>query len=273
MRSLRHRVVVITGSTNSIGTATAERLAWSGANLVLADGDEAALNRQRDYFSSAASQPLTVHTDVSDFRSLRTMFQTCLHRFGVIDVLVNCAGVIRPGSLDTVTPESIREQLHVNVLGTIYSTQLLLPTFRQQRKGHFIHVAWLGGSVPLPLEAPYSATVAAVRGFCMAMSLELRNTPINISIICADSDALRDGKVDRQDPYLPFRRKPLMAHDIARAIVQTTKRPRLEVHISRLSSTLMKLGCFSPRLLRLVHPSYQRLRARDRWSVTGNSGY
>ncbi len=62
-----------------------------------------------------------------------------------------------------------------------------------------------------------------------------------------------------------------MAHDIARAIVQTAKRPRLEVHISRLSGTLMKLGCFSPRLLGLVHPSYQRLRARDRRSVTENS--
>ena len=263
MRSLRNKVVVITGSTNVVGTATAERLAWSGATLVLADGDEAALNRQRDHSCGAASQPLTVQTDVSDFSSLRAMFKTTLRRFGVIDVLVNCAGAIRPGPLDIVTPESIVEQLHVNVLGTIFPTQLLLPTFRRQREGHFIHVMWMGGSVPLPLEAPYSATVAAVRGFCQAMSLELRKTPINISIICADIEVSNDAKVNLQDPHCPSQLRPPRAYDVARAIVRTAKRPRLEVYVPRLKSSFVKLACPSPRLLERLHSSSRRRLTHD----------
>jgi short-subunit dehydrogenase len=273
-RSLCDKVVVVTGGARGIGAATARQLAQLGANLAICDRDQEALRRCSSELRAAAPNHLAIAVDVSNRDSLRALYHSAMDAFGTIDVLVNCAGIIRPGQLDHQSPTAIEEQFEVNVLGTIYTTQLLLPLFRSQQKGHFIHLASLGGIVPLPFEAPYSATKFAVRGFCLAMALELRGTPIAVSVICPDStqtSQLLEEAIHRGSS-LSFAGRPLTTGDVARAIVQTIRKPRMEVAVPSIRGPLAKLAGASPRLLRLLYPWLDRLGIRGRYRFLAKLG-
>jgi 3-oxoacyl-[acyl-carrier protein] reductase len=186
--------------------------------------------------------------------------------FGHVDALVNCAGVLYTGALDNLTEESLRTQVSVNLIGTLLGTQVFLPHFRQQRSGHFIHIASLGGIVPMPGEAVYSATKFGVRGFCLALALELQGTPIKVSVVCPDSvrtpmlvrEALHDSS------SLSFTGSLLEPADVANAIIHTILSPKREVLVPSFRGWLCKLGDFWPGLMAVLYRLLDRMGQRGR---------
>ncbi len=266
---VRERVVVIVGSAGGIGAATARRLAGEGAKLVLADINETSLEAQRVELAAAGHRVVAIPVDVADPDSVDELVAGALMAFGRVDALVNCAGVVRPGPLASISIGSLKRQVDINLLGTIHTTRALLAYFRQQRRGHFVHVASLGGIVPMPGEATYSATKFAVRGFCQSLALELRGTPLRVSVVCPDSvdtPQLR-AEADRDGSLLSFTSEPLDADDVAAAILGTLRKPRTEVMVPRGRGWLARLAGFAPALLTLCYPVLARLgrRNRERW--------
>ncbi|UCF18628.1 MAG: SDR family oxidoreductase [Gemmatimonadota bacterium] len=265
-RSVRDRVVVVTGSDSGIGAATARRLVDEGATVVLADIDEHALERRRRELAAAGGRVVSIPADVSDPDSVSDLMEGALRACGRIDALVNCAGVIHPGATETASLSSVRRQVETNLLGTINTTQALLPYFRRRRGGHLIHLASLGGIVPLPGEATYAATKFAVRGFCLSLALELRDTPIRVSVVNPDSveTAQLQAEALHQGSSLSFMGAPLAAADVADAIVRTMRRPRLEVSIPRLTGGLVRVVGLMPRVLAWLYPLLDRHGRRRR---------
>ncbi len=266
---VRERVIVIVGSASGIGAATARRLAGEGARLVLADIDETALETQRAELAAAGHGVVAIPVDAADPDSVDELVEGSLMAFGRVDALVNCAGVVDPGPLESLSVESVRRLVEINLLGTIHTTRALLPYFRQVRRGHFVHVASLGGIAPMPGEAVYSATKFAVRGFCQSLALELRGTPLRISVVSPDSvdtPQLR-AEADGEGSALSFTSEPLDADEVAAAILGTLRRPRAEVMVPRGRGWLARLLGFAPALLALSYPALARRgrRNRERW--------
>jgi 3-oxoacyl-[acyl-carrier protein] reductase len=264
MKSLKGKVIVITGSASGIGAKTAHQLARVGADLVLADINVDGLHEKLAELSSHAPHAIAVPTDVSRRESWENLLARSAAEFGHVEVLINCAGVIHPGAVDELSEAALRRQVEVNFLGTVYGTQVFLPYFRQRQRGHFIHIASLGGIVPLPGEAVYSATKFAVRGFCLALALELQNTPIKVSVVCPDSvetpqlraEALHGGS------SLSFTGSLLQPADVAQAIVKTILHPKREVLVPAFRGWLTKLGNFSPNLMALLYPLLDKIGRR-----------
>ncbi len=266
---VRDRVTVIVGSASGIGAATARRLASEGASLVLADINEAALEVQRAELAAAGHRVVAIPVDAADADSVDELVEASLMALGRIDALVNCAGVVDPGPLERSSVESVRRLVEINLLGTINTTRALLPHFRRAGQGHFVHVASLGGIAPMPGEAVYSATKFAVRGFCQSLALELRGTPLRVSVVSPDSvdtPQLR-AEADREGSVLSFTSEPLDADRVAAAILGTLRRPRTEVMVPRGRGWLARLLGFAPALLALSYPALERRgrKNRERW--------
>jgi short-subunit dehydrogenase len=270
-KELRDRVIVLTGSANGIGAATAQRLAEEGAMLALADIDEAALERQRTELSAAGHRIVAIPADVADSESVTEMVEAALLTYGKIDVLVNCAGIVRPGGTDRVSDRAVREQIETNLLGTIHTTRAILPIFLRRGHGQLLHVSSLGGIVGLPGEATYSATKFGVRGFCQALALEYRDTGIRVSAILPDSTdtaQMRAEAVHGGSP-LSFTGRPLAPEQVARAIVRTIRKPQTEVYVPRFRGWLARLAAFMPSLLNAAYPALERMgrRGRDKFRL------
>jgi NAD(P)-dependent dehydrogenase (short-subunit alcohol dehydrogenase family) len=260
---LSGRVVVITGAAGGIGTATAVRLACAGARLVLADLDAERLERQRAVLPPDAAV-ITLPADVSRRPSLDELASRALAAYGRVDVVVNCAGIVHPGGIGELTEAAVRQQVEVNLLGTIFTTQAFLPLFLRQKGGHFIHLASLGALSPMPREAVYCATKFGMRGFCLSLALELRSAPIRVSVLSPDSVRTRQLRSEalQGGSTLNFVSAPMDSGVVAEAIVRTILHPRLEVLIPAARGRWVKLLNLSPHLEWFLYPLFDRIGRR-----------
>jgi len=260
------RVIVITGGARGIGAEAARRLAARGATVVVADIDVGALVGLETEFAAGGGCHLFRRVDVTRPAELAGLVAECRNAFGGVDVLVHCAAIVRPGCVNDLPEEAIRNQVEVNLLGTMFTTRAFLPLFLEQGRGRIVLVASMGGIAPMPGEAIYCATKFGVRGFGQALALELRHTPITISVVCPDSvDTLQlREEARRHGSSLNFTSQALEPHDVARAIIRTIEHPRPEVLIPGPRGLLVKWLNLSPRIMNWVYPLLDRLGERGR---------
>ncbi len=261
--SLTGRSVVVIGAASGIGAATARALVAAGARVALADVAELTL--------PPSERVLGMLADVTRADTLEGLRDAAIGAFGSIDAVVNCAGVIVPGPVDRIPVDAVHRQINVNFLGTVLVTRTFLPYFRARGRGHLVHVGSLGGIVPLAGEATYSATKFAVRGFCLALALELKNTDISVSVVCPDSTATAQlaTEATQQGSPFSFLSAPLAPAQVAAAIVDTLRRPRLEVAVPSGRGLPAKLLTWSPALLHRLYPLLERwgVARRDRFAA------
>ena len=189
--------------------------------------------------------------------------------WGRVDAVVNCAGVVRPGAIDTCPEEDITFQLETNLGGTINVSRAFVPLFERQGAGHLVLIASLAGMVPLPGESIYAASKFAVRGFAHSIAHELAGR-VAVTVVCPDSTRTRMLEIEAGDAgsSLSFSSAPLEPEEVAAAIVGALRRPRLEVTVPGLRGRLIRwLGamptCFG-RLYPLIDAMGRRRKARYR---------
>jgi len=259
-RKPQDKVAVITGAVGGIGKVTAFQLATNGYKVVLADINRGALKQIESELVNMKLVVAATEVDVSNLNSWENLLAFSVERFGHVDILINCAGIIDPGPITELSAERLRRQIDVNLLGTVYAAKVLLPYFLSQKYGHMIFTGSLGGIVPMPHEAVYSASKFGVRGFCQALAVELRGTPIKVSVIMPDSvatsqltqEALRHGSA------VSFLGTPLSPKDVARAIIRTVGRRRVEVYVTPLRGFLSKAMTISSSVFGLIYPILEK---------------
>jgi NAD(P)-dependent dehydrogenase (short-subunit alcohol dehydrogenase family) len=181
------RGVIVTGgaSPRGLGLATAVLMARHGARVMLTDLDGDAAER------AAAALPgerrhVGMRCNVTEKADCEAAAALALQRFGRIDVLVNIAGVTSPQRLMEVTPEMYGLVMDVNMRGTLYMTQAVVPAMRAARSGSIVNMssvsAQRGGGVFGG--SHYSAAKAAVLGYTKAAARELGPDNIRVNAIC-----------------------------------------------------------------------------------------
>ena len=126
---------------------------------------------------------LVARIDAQDAPSIRSAVDAGFARFGRIDTLVNDAGYGADGPLEATSPEKIRRQFDVNVLGLVATTQAVLPHFRGNRTGTIINVSSVGGRMAFPLGTLYHGTKFAVEGLSESVYYELGALGIRVKIV------------------------------------------------------------------------------------------
>ncbi|HEU0025891.1 MAG TPA: SDR family oxidoreductase, partial [Ktedonobacterales bacterium] len=175
-------VAVVTGGASGIGLATARALYAQGANVALADINEAGLRqaaeRVREAAPGSAAQVITVVTDVTDDAQARELVRQAQALTGRVDLLVACAGIGRGGRIEDLPSSEMRKMMDVNFLGIYTCVQAAVPVMRAQGGGHFVLISSVAGKLGVPLLSGYCASKWAVRGFSIAMRSELYGTGI-----------------------------------------------------------------------------------------------
>src|SRR5207253_5127403 len=104
-------------------------------------------------------------------------------RFGRIDGLINNAGFGYLGSVESTSPEVVREIFDLNFEAPLLASQLAIPIMRGQGGGHIINVSSIVGKRGLPLSGIYCATKFALNGISESLRIELKSSNIDVSII------------------------------------------------------------------------------------------
>lgn len=253
---LRGRVIVITGAANGIGNATALALAAEGAALVLVDMDADGLSALRPVFAGEGVRASIVRADVRQSAALEDVVRQAVRTFGRVDAVVNCAGIVIPGAIDTCPADDITRQLDTNLGGTINVTRAFVPQFKRQGSGHVVLIASLAGLVPLPGESIYAASKFAVRGFAHSIAHELRATGVAVTVVCPDSTRTRMLEIEAADPgsSLSFSSPAMEPAEVARAIIGALLRPRVEVTVPDLRGRLIRWLGAMPGVFGWIYP-------------------
>ena len=183
---LANKTAIITGaaSPRGLGKATATLFAEHGARVVILDLDESQAQ------AAAADLPGTGHIgracDVTDRTACLSVIKELIGTLGQIDVLVNNAGITQPLKLMEIAPENYDAVLDVNLRGTLYMSQALIPHMREHARGSIVNMssvsAQRGGGI---FGGPhYSAAKAGILGLTKAMARELAPAGIRANAIC-----------------------------------------------------------------------------------------
>jgi short-subunit dehydrogenase len=163
-------------------------------------------------------------------------------------VLVNNAGIMPVTPLVEETPESIVRQLEINLHAVIHGTQEAMQRMVPRRTGHIVQLASLAGRSGFPQLATYCATKHGVVGLSEAVSLELRGTGVDVSVVMPGlvKTELTTGMPDARGV------KTLAPEEVAAEIVAALRSARFDVFVPRSSGALVKLGAILPRRLRIA---------------------
>lgn len=182
---MNQRVVVVTGAGSGLGFAIAERVAGSGARVVVAEIDA---GRGREAVERLGGSAFSVECDVSDLNSVRAAVATTVERAGGIDALVNNAGFDLPGFFLQTDPGTWRSLIAVNLEGVLNCTYAVAPVLieRAAQTGYarIVNVASDAGRVGSSGEAVYSAAKGGVIAFSKSMARELARYGVTVNSVC-----------------------------------------------------------------------------------------
>ena len=174
MKSLKDKVVVITGAGSGIGRALALDLAGKGALLALSDVDEAGLAETVDLAKAAgAPEVRSDRLDVADREAFAAYADAVAEHFGRVNVVVNNAGVALAGDFVDLEMKDIDWIIGINFWGVVHGTKYLLPHLIASGDGHLVNISSLFGLISMPGQSMYNASKYAVRGMTEAIREEM----------------------------------------------------------------------------------------------------
>jgi NAD(P)-dependent dehydrogenase (short-subunit alcohol dehydrogenase family) len=165
--------VLITGASSGIGAASARLLAERGFDVFGAS--------RRPLESGAGLRWIAM--DVRSDESVERGVREALAAAGRLDALVCCAGYGIFGSVEETPIETARQQFETNLFGVLRALRAVVPGMREARRGRIAVVGSLAGRAPIPFQAHYSATKAALDALTLALRAELHPFGVGVSLI------------------------------------------------------------------------------------------
>lgn len=186
MNMFAGKTAIITGGAEGIGLSIAQALAGQGMRIVLGDINALQLEIAKAHLAARGCDALTVVMDVTRPEDWAALAEEALVRFGRIHMLVNNAGVGgATGSIEQVGQADWRWVMDVNLMGTVFGAQVIVPLIKQHGEGGWLlNVASMAGMLGVPYAGAYTASKLAVVGLSEAWHAELKRHAIQVSVLC-----------------------------------------------------------------------------------------
>ncbi|KRF36909.1 SDR family NAD(P)-dependent oxidoreductase [Nocardioides sp. Soil805] len=192
-RTLRDKVVAITGAGGGMGREMALLAARRGGLLAISDWDADALAGTVDLVKTLGAEVRSDVLDVSDRAAMAQWADDVVGQLGRVDVLVNNAGVSMSGDFEDMSYEEFDWILGVNLLGVVNGTKEFLPHLIASGDGVLVNISSLFGLISMPGQSAYNATKYAVRGFTEALREEMIVNDHPVSVTCVHPGGIRTG--------------------------------------------------------------------------------
>lgn len=246
-------VAFITGASSGIGAGLARRLAADGYRVALAARREVELTAVAADIAAAGGEALVVPCDVADRAQVRRAVERCRRELGDVDLLVCSAGISIMTRVEAFRARDIARVLEVNVLGSVYAIEAVLPGMLERRRGHLVGIGSLAGYGGLGGAAAYSASKAAQHNLFESLRVDLRGSGVEVTMITPGF--VRTPLTADNRHAMPF----LLDLDDAVERMARAIRRRRRLHAFPFPlSTVVRLGQILPRAL------YDRLVALHR---------
>jgi NAD(P)-dependent dehydrogenase (short-subunit alcohol dehydrogenase family) len=181
-KEFAEKIVLITGATSGIGKATVLRFAAAGASIAAVGRNASALFELRTQVNEAGAKLLAVEADLSREEDTDKVVADTLNHFGGIDVLVNAAGHISSGTIETTTVKAWDAMLDINVRAPFVLMQKALPTMIE-RRGNIVNVSSVTGLRAFPGVLAYCVSKAGLDQLTRCAALELAAKGVRVNAV------------------------------------------------------------------------------------------
>jgi NAD(P)-dependent dehydrogenase (short-subunit alcohol dehydrogenase family) len=182
---LRGKVAIVTGGSEGLGRAAAERFARSGVRVAMCARRKDVLERAaEDIRKATGADILTVSADVSRAPGCEDVVAATLSQFGGIDILLNNAGTSAAGAFEKVGDEAWQADFDLKVMGAVRMSRLVIPHMKQRGGGRIINVTTVGGKAPRAQGLPTSVSRAAGINLTKSLANEYAADRILVNTIC-----------------------------------------------------------------------------------------
>lgn len=174
------KVVLITGASSGIGAATAIHLAQLGASLSITGRNKDNLNKVAE--QCGQSKPHIITGELTNEKDVKNIIDSTIKHYGRLDVLVNNAGVIEGGSIETTSLEQYDRIFNVNVRSVYYLTILAVPHLIET-KGNIVNVSSVTGLRSFPNCLAYCMSKSTIDQFTRCVALELAPKQVRVNAV------------------------------------------------------------------------------------------
>ena len=181
------KVAVVSGGSSGMGAAVCERLADSGAAVVVGGRDEARTAAVVDAVRAAGGDAVAGQGDVADSTQAASLVDTAVDTFGGLDIVVNAAGVIHRADAAGTSDDDWHRVMSINVDGTFFLSRAAIPALRERGGGVIVNISSTCGLVGSASLVAYCASKGAVTNLTRAMALDHAAEGIRINAICPGS--------------------------------------------------------------------------------------
>lgn len=226
---LTGKTVVVTGASAGIGAATAHELSRAGCNLVLTS------RRLEKLEALAAALPgatAVLAADIAEPSVPDQLLALAVERFGRADAVINNAGVMAVGGIDTIDLDAVSYMIRVNFEAVVRSSYVFARAFRDQKSGAIVNVSSIGAYLVAQRAGVYGGLKHALEAFTASLRIELAGTGVKCGTVAPGSTASE--MYEQMMAGRPADREVLEPEDIAQAIRFMLEQPD-RANIARLA--------------------------------------
>jgi NAD(P)-dependent dehydrogenase (short-subunit alcohol dehydrogenase family) len=181
---LQGRTILVTGGSRGLGFLVARELLRQGAGVAICARDADTLARAQRQLEEDGGPVVAIPCDVAVREDMERVVGRVTEELGPIDALINNAGTITVGPLNTMRLVDFHDAMNTNLWGALHAILAVLPEMRRRHAGRIVNIASIGGKLAVPHLLPYSASKFALVGLSEGLRVELAPDGIQVTTIC-----------------------------------------------------------------------------------------
>jgi short-subunit dehydrogenase len=180
---LKKKRVLITGGSRGLGLALAREFALRGSQVTVCARDPQRLSAAKEQFERIGLKIDAISCDITKESEVNRLVGELETKDGPLDVLVNNAGRIEVGPLETTTLQDFEEAMATHFWGPLHLMRAVIPEMRHQHGGRIVNIVSIGGKIGVPHLIPYDGSKFALAGLSEAITAEVRKDNIFVTTV------------------------------------------------------------------------------------------
>ena len=180
---VRNKVVLITGGSRGLGLIMARQLADMQAKVVICARNKEALSKAAADLAARTPHSLALPCDITDKAQVQQMIREVKEKIGRVEMLINNAGTIQVGPMETMTEEDYDTAMKIHFWGPFHVMNAVIPSMIATKGGRIVNIVSIGGKLSVPHLLPYAASKFALSGLSEGFTTELAKKNIKVTTV------------------------------------------------------------------------------------------
>ena len=182
-KEFKDKVALITGGAGGIGKATIRKLGANGCKIFICDINDKIVNETISEIKAEGIEIDGVSVDIRNEKSVKSMVDACLKKYGAVDYLIAGAGIYKDQKLSEMSFEEWQQTVDINLNGVFLVTRFVLPQMLERKQGSIIVFGSQAGIRGSALHTHYGATKSAMQGFTRSLMYEVATSGVRINCV------------------------------------------------------------------------------------------